>query len=765
MDLVKEDPKQIPRDLDKTPPVVKDLKVEYQEHAEVQDISEETLDAEKKSNRTSMVNEVKILPLKEDEGVNIEPKRTTLANREGISKRDLSIETIEEIKKRKKEARLLKKQESSVPLNDKVEQEEEQIPRDLDKTTSVVKNLNVKHQEDTEVKVIAEETLESKRTAGVNNIEDIGVRDISIATIEEIKYRKKEARLLKEQLDQERKERRLEEMLKRDFEYKEMKVLNKQERESEKINRRNESSILCENYDQLLLDAVEDEISASETPSDSEQSDDHIRLSFAETIFAALEDMPVLSELSLSVEDDEIAKPSQSIISNNYEDTGRFVDPLTGESLHSSSETYIESFTGEVEEYIGDDGESNFTLSLDDLPMDDTPTPTPTPRLPKDELEYDPNQLNFNLSQTVLRDYSLQSDNLDAVQVSDQIVSDFLQTLLKYVVSEADTAVSKALFTQRLDIVKLHQELQKVVEQHLVEKYRNNALNLKTVKYYRRNEMLRHIEEHSFSFEIKDRHRYFEALLKLDFIRKRAAETKTQSAYLLASVLMELHSAENMSMHLDKRLSDLIYKTIVTKDSELLRKVVEREMRLFNNKRNEVSDLRFHLITKNHTLARYDEKIGRLATINEDVNMDTFLLVQNQCTSLQKKLEEKSWSLHSLHSQFYNELHLLAHIRERTVDLCGQLQMVKAAYKAKYQYKLELREKILHLKLQRDKTRKQVRHVSFQGGLLQYHSLMLDFDDTVEKVSKLQANVQTQRNIMQQLEAKLEALSTLRSTQ
>ncbi|XP_023033631.1 uncharacterized protein LOC111519065 [Drosophila willistoni] len=652
-------------------------------------------------------------------------------------------------------------QESSVPLNDKVEQEKEQIPRDLDKTPS--------DQEDTEKKwkrtTIANEVKLLPYIGGKDvNIEKIVKRDISIATIEDIKNRKKEARQMKKQLNLERIERRLEEMLKRDSEYKEMKDLNKQERESERLSRRTESSILCEDYDQLLLDELEDEISTSETTSESENGENLTRLSFADTIFAALEDMPNVSELSLSVEEDEIERRSQSFISTKSVDTGHFVDPLTGESLHSSSETYIESLNEEVEQYIADDSDSYVTLSLSDLPMDDLPTPRRRTNNQSDE--YDPNLLNFNLAQTVVRDYSsIPSGNLDVGQVSEQIVSDFLHILLKSVVNEADTAISKALLTQRLDIVKLYQELEKVVEQHLVEKYRNTALNLKTVEYCRRNNMLHHIEDRSFYTEIMNRHRYFQTLLRLDLLRKRVAETKSQCSSLLVDVLSELHSAETVSMYLDERLSNLIYKTIVTKDSELLTKFVEREMSLLNNKRNEVSDLRLHLIAKNHNLARYDEKIGHLATINEEVNMDTFLLVQNQCISLEKKLEEKSSSLNSMHSHFYHELHSLAHIRERCVELSEQLQMVNATYDAKYKYQLELREKIFHLKMQRDNTRKQVRNLTFQGGLLRYHSLMVDFDDTVEKVSKLQANVQNQRNIMQQLEAKLEALTTPRSRQ
>ncbi|KRF99159.1 uncharacterized protein Dwil_GK26854 [Drosophila willistoni] len=348
-------------------------------------------------------------------------------------------------------------QESSVPLNDKVEQEKEQIPRDLDKTPS--------DQEDTEKKwkrtTIANEVKLLPYIGGKDvNIEKIVKRDISIATIEDIK-----------------------------------------------------------NHE------LEDEISTSETTSESENGENLTRLSFADTIFAALEDMPNVSELSLSVEEDEIERRSQSFISTKSVDTGHFVDPLTGESLHSSSETYIESLNEEVEQYIADDSDSYVTLSLSDLPMDDLPTPRRRTNNQSDE--YDPNLLNFNLAQTVVRDYSsIPSGNLDVGQVSEQIVSDFLHILLKSVVNEADTAISKALLTQRLDIVKLYQELEKVVEQHLVEKYRNTALNLKTVEYCRRNNMLHHIEDRSFYTEIMNRHRYFQTLLRLDLLRKRVAETK-----------------------------------------------------------------------------------------------------------------------------------------------------------------------------------------------------------------------------------------------
>lgn len=149
----------------------------------------------------------------------------------------------------------------------------------------------------------------------------------------------------------------------------------------------------------------------------------------------------------------------------------------------------------------------------------------------------------------------------------------------------------------------MYDTLKEDVQSLRLEKETCNFLNSRMVDYYKRLKNFRLIKALPENLILPEYQRYMEALKWLDHVLNVAKETKRKVSFLMSSVLMDLTYVQNIMMDTEEHLQNIVLK-LIGKRSEYLYKVAERELKLIEKKRNEISDERMFLLTRKHTLAQ-----------------------------------------------------------------------------------------------------------------------------------------------------------------
>lgn len=106
---------------------------------------------------------------------------------------------------------------------------------------------------------------------------------------------------------------------------------------------------------------------------------------------------------------------------------------------------------------------------------------------------------------------------------------------------------------------------------------------------------------------------------------------------------------------------------------------------------------------------------------------------------------ERTSDLLRLHRRFSAHLHSRAHQREKLSNFSQSVNIQELVLKELKQIHVISRKNLLAGKLQRANLLKEIREKSFQGGLLDKPLLMIDYDETVERVQKMNNKVQNLR--------------------
>uniref|UniRef100_A0A6P4FRJ6 Uncharacterized protein LOC108053871 n=1 Tax=Drosophila rhopaloa TaxID=1041015 RepID=A0A6P4FRJ6_DRORH len=249
--------------------------------------------------------------------------------------------------------------------------------------------------------------------------------------------------------------------------------------------------------------------------------------------------------------------------------------------------------------------------------------------------------------------------------------------------------------------------------------------------------------------------RYMSALALLDSLKNRVDKAKHKYAIQMNSVILDLHSAQSVASITEERLEDTFRHYLVRPDSEILRRLVDRELRLMATKRNEISDTRLFLITRKHTLGHILGKITQLETLSDTLSIRDFISVQNEVFALQKKIEERNLELRRMRTQYLMDVHLIRHNREKALALAEKFDLQKTLLKNAIDKQRILRSQLYDVKLERTKMRQQSRELTFQGGILAMPSLMYDFDQTVLRLKEKQDTVSKLKETMKALSRRI----------
>ncbi|KAL7742233.1 hypothetical protein ACLKA6_005497 [Drosophila palustris] len=337
-----------------------------------------------------------------------------------------------------------------------------------------------------------------------------------------------------------------------------------------------------------------------------------------------------------------------------------------------------------------------------------------------------------------------------------QVVFTFLAKMIDEAVDTAEYVDPIKELRGKLDKHKLYIQLQKLYGQYLAAKFFNVDVNNKMYDYYRRVGQLRCFDVLPPKVELVEYYRYMDAIHLLDHLKQKINETKKTNSELLASVKMDLDFVHNMAHVSVHALETTMRDVLLRKDAEFLPRIVENDLRRMQKMRNEVSDSRLWLITRQHTLGSLLERKRNFDQIAEDLTMDQFLVTQREVTALGTKVEERNHDLNRMRDRCTKHMHQLAFIREKTSMNSATLCNKKIELDEKLLKQKQLRAKLLKLKIQHSSLKIQKAELHEKCGLLFKPALLHDFDKTVEHIEVKRERVKKLRKTVVELESRID---------
>ncbi|EDW11151.1 uncharacterized protein LOC6575704 [Drosophila mojavensis] len=437
-------------------------------------------------------------------------------------------------------------------------------------------------------------------------------------------------------------------------------------------------------------------------------------------------------------------------------DTGKVVDPLGGEPRLSEKEEEPAGEEQQAQPQSEEESEqsSSSSISFDwPFPLEDEAPPPPV----VDATDYAMEMLIE--MDTTLKVVPAASDTeleqLRLERANRQVCVDLLFRLIDDAVEAAEYVDPLKILQSKLDKHKLLAEVHRLLSECLGAKQYNSDLTNKMFDYYRRVGQLRCFDPLPASQERKEYLRHREALTLLDHLKKKAADTKKKYVVHMASVTMDLNYVRKIALTSVDSLENCVRTTLLRKDFEVMPRIVEQELRRMQNLRNEVSDSRLWLITRQHTLGRLIERKRQFDQITPELTMDQFLNAQRDVTALGTKVEERNYELNRMRDRCTKHVHQLAFIREKTSMISATLMNHREDLDEKLERQSELRDQLLALKIEHSRLKDQKAQMHEKSGLLYRTALLHDFDKTVEHVEGKRIYVSKLRDMVRDLESNI----------
>nr|NP_725272.2 uncharacterized protein Dmel_CG4712, isoform A [Drosophila melanogaster]AAF58395.2 uncharacterized protein Dmel_CG4712, isoform A [Drosophila melanogaster] len=516
------------------------------------------------------------------------------------------------------------------------------------------------------------------------------------------------------------------------------------------------------------LDAVnaedEDMLDLIETPSESDseapvtersKSIDPMKVAVKSLML-----VPSLSDISLPSAPPTSRKSSHSIKSNRsliFKSS-----PTDGNSSFDTEESEEESTIGPI------DPRTPMDQLYDSLSICESLAPikdefSRTTALEKERNDY----MGFEQLFTVTTEH-LETDEIDvAAQLrtieTSQVISEFINHLIHKVVMPEHRGTEEYIRV-RLDKEKLLVALQNEVHDYTSVRDHNKQLEERMVDYFRRTKNFRYFDRLTPNAESTYSRRLDHALTYLSYGQERLIRVREKYGILMTTAFLDLANAMNIVLSTEHHLEQTLKRILVRPDAEtdFLKRLVARELRLMADHRNQISDARLLLMSQKHTLARILEKIRDVETVCDGVSLNDFISVQNKTIGLEKKIEERNIELKRQRRLYHTELHMTKHNREKSHELKNKIHVLKDNLLEKHKLKNKLKSELCRRKLEHKAIRRRMRDLTCQGGILAMPALMYDYDRTVAYVREKEKMVSSLRETLKSLTNQLQSLMSPR---
>ncbi|XP_039483534.1 uncharacterized protein LOC120446578 [Drosophila santomea] len=340
-----------------------------------------------------------------------------------------------------------------------------------------------------------------------------------------------------------------------------------------------------------------------------------------------------------------------------------------------------------------------------------------------------------------------------------QIVNDFISHLIQKVVVPEHRGTEE-YNRVRLDKEKLLDGLKSAVHDYMIVKDHNKQLEDRMIEYFRRTKNFRCFDRLSQDAELSFSRRLDNALAYLSYGQERLARVKEKYGILMSTAFLELSNAMNIVLSTEHHLEQTLKQVLVRPDAEtdFLKRLVARELRLMADHRNQISDARVLLMSQKHTLGRVLEQIRDVDTVCAGVSLNDFISVQNKVLGLEKKIEERNIELKRQRRLYHTELHITKHNREKSHELKNKIHQLKVNLLGKHRLRDNLKSVLCHAKLEHKAIRRRLHELTCQGGILAMPALMYDYDRTVAYVSEKEKAVSSLRETLKSLTNQLHSV-------
>lgn len=305
--------------------------------------------------------------------------------------------------------------------------------------------------------------------------------------------------------------------------------------------------------------------------------------------FDRIGDMPSINDIALSSEEDlklqtvSMATVVKSVTSGP--DVGRFVDPITGQPISSTSSSSVMDIppTENIEEHEKEEETSDLDISDESLLEQVEVEEEEIEKFPEDDLamwiDLQPKKI-FQIEEDI--DFEELRRKEEYEQIS-EITTLFLEELIFRIVENCEYIDPNVLLRQNLNKNKLMNKLSDLLNQLHSEQKSHQFLNKKVIEYFHRKKMARPLEVEGPDTIMQSLEYYKAAINKLDQIIDHENGLKTLAEKKKANVLSDVETSEVQFRQKKKQLEDLIKKNLCKENFSHLTAVSDIEFRFVSS--------------------------------------------------------------------------------------------------------------------------------------------------------------------------------------
>lgn len=269
------------------------------------------------------------------------------------------------------------------------------------------------------------------------------------------------------------------------------------------------------------------------------------------------------------------------------------------------------------------------------------------------------------------------------VEVSEIVTGDFLLTeeavplkFYKYMDEKDEEEGQEEAVTEEeevaVDRTPYYEKHEKLVSEITAEKLRNNILQKRLAKFFKRRKMDHVLKETDQQIDTQERYwkklDAYEELSKLDSLQRTTITTKLDNLKLERE--SKCRDLQKMFEDLQIQEKDTGYGLIHTKTGKPIPdKLVERMVHRQKQQMQTVGDMRLKYIQLKNVVAEKQNAISQLDKIGENLYLMDYEQLKVENRSYMDKMEEKDEELSRLRNKCQKTIQILAHMREKSAAL------------------------------------------------------------------------------------------------
>uniref|UniRef100_A0A1A9ZXH1 DUF4201 domain-containing protein n=1 Tax=Glossina pallidipes TaxID=7398 RepID=A0A1A9ZXH1_GLOPL len=306
-----------------------------------------------------------------------------------------------------------------------------------------------------------------------------------------------------------------------------------------------------------------------------------------------------------------------------------------------------------------------------------------------------------------------------------QITIQFIDELINRVVNLAEFVTPENFLRQNLNKRKIMAEIKEKITDMSTEERVKSFLNRKVVEYYKRKKSFRPLMPDNPKTLMAEKEKYSQSLNRLDFLLDKESKTLNKKNNTVRELESEIKESRAKATQEIEDFEYLVKKTVGRDSRPRLNSIIDNELRKMSRVRKEINEIRFKMLTKQHTEVWLQKKLAEFATPHTAINIKE---LENMIISVNHELTK-------LRVRCRADIHDMAHYKEKQKMLTNAIVNQKLALEELEEEKRLCRNRLFEFKSERSRIRTEMQTISFQTCMLGRPILMLDYDETVRIIN------------------------------